>query len=225
MQVFEAACVLGAVVLIAVHAVRLAAVPEVYHWSVLVLILLGLPAADFLSGVIHWLGDTWGSESAPWFGPRFLKPFRYHHVNPRALTESHFFTTNGDTALVSDLFLLAAFLLPLDSAAGRSLVVFTVAFCAWGLPTSQYHKWAHLPTPPRWVAWLQRRRLILSPEHHAAHHVPPYAQNYCITTGWCNPVLTAIRFFPALEWCISRLTGATPRCDARPPAAQAPVRR
>ncbi|MGH7856030.1 MAG: fatty acid desaturase CarF family protein, partial [Candidatus Binatia bacterium] len=71
--------------------------------------------------------------------------------------------------------------------------------------------WAHHPMPSRPVRFLQRLRLILSPGHHAAHHAAAFDRDYCITTGWLDPVLDAIGFFPALEGAVSRLTGAVPR--------------
>ena len=68
--------------------------------------------------------------------------------------------------------------------------------------TSQIHKWAHMEEPPRIVAMLQRARLLLSRDHHAVHHAPPYHRNYCITVGWMNPLLERIKFFRACEAAI-----------------------
>jgi ubiquitin-conjugating enzyme E2 variant len=65
--------------------------------------------------------------------------------------------------------------------------------------------------PPRLARVLQRCRLILTRPHHWRHHKAPFRANYCITTGWCNPLLTRVRFFPALEWLVSKLTGLKPR--------------
>jgi ubiquitin-conjugating enzyme E2 variant len=77
--------------------------------------------------------------------------------------------------------------------------------------TSQFHQWAHMSKPPGVVAWLQRRGLLLGHSHHARHHKSPFVANYCITTGWCDPLLTRIHFWPALEWVVSKLTGLHPR--------------
>lgn len=60
MRVFETACLVTAVGLVAVHAVRFAQAPGLPAWVVLLAVALGLPAADFLSGFVHWAGDTWG---------------------------------------------------------------------------------------------------------------------------------------------------------------------
>ena len=212
----EVISVLAAAGLVLVHLVRFALTPELHWWLTLVAIAAGMLAADFVSGVIHWAGDTWGGEGTPWIGPRFIRPFRFHHAQPLDMLGSHFFTTNGDTALASLPFLLAPFAVPLGTQAGQAASVFLWTVGAWGMWTHQFHKWAHMKSPPRGVRWLQRLGLILGPAHHRRHHRSPFAINYCITTGWCNPVLTQIRFFPALEHVVSWLTGWRPRGEPKP---------
>ena len=210
LQPIEVVSVLAALGLVIAHLVRFAFVPEIWAWTFPVLVLAGLVAADFVSGVTHWAGDTWGTERSRWFGARFIRPFRFHHAQPLNMLRSHFFTTNGDTALASLPFLVLPFAFPLDSDWGRTTAVFVWAVGAWGMWTSQFHQWSHSKHPPRVVGWLQRRGLILSPQHHARHHKVPFVANYCITTGWCDPLLTGVRFFPAMEWCVTKVTGMKP---------------
>lgn len=218
MRVFETASLVTAVGLVVVHAVRFGHAPELSAWAVLLAVALGLPAADFLSGFVHWAGDTWGQVTTRWIGPRLLVPFRYHHLHPREMLRSPFVTTNGDAAMVACFILGAALLIPVDSFGFAA--VFVAATGAWGLPTSQFHKWAHAPRPPKVARWLQRAGLILSPENHRRHHRTPFASHYCITTGWCNPILERVRFWKALEWVVSWLTGLKPRNDVDVKAVQ-----
>ena len=108
--------VLAALGLVVAHLVRFARVPELWGWSDAGRGRASAwSAADFVSGVVHWAGDTWGSERTPWLGPRFIRPFRFHHAHPLDMLKSHFFTTNGDTALASLPFLFAPFAIPLDT--------------------------------------------------------------------------------------------------------------
>jgi plasmanylethanolamine desaturase len=209
----EVVSVFAVIALVVVHLVRFVQVQDLWKWPTVIAVLLGLFAADFVSGLLHWIGDTWGSEHSTGIGARFIRPFRFHHAHPLDMLKSHFFTTNGDTALGTLPFLLLPFVLPLGHPIGLLAAVFFWTLGALGMWTSQFHQWAHMKSPPRIVAWLQRRGLILSAAHHRRHHKAPFAKHYCITTGWCNPVLERIRFFPALEWAIARLTGARPRGD------------
>lgn len=211
MRVFETVCLVTAVGLVVVHAMRFVQAPDLPAWAVLLAVTLGLPAADFLSGFVHWAGDTWGRVTTRWIGPRLLVPFRYHHLHPRDMLRSPFVTTNGDAAMVACFILGAAFLMPLDSFGW--VAVFVVATGAWGLPTSQIHKWAHDPRPPYVIRWLQGAGLILQPQNHQRHHRSPFASHYCITTGWCNPILERVRFWKALERVVSWVSGLQPRMD------------
>ncbi|HYH94354.1 fatty acid desaturase CarF family protein, partial [Hyalangium sp.] len=39
--------------------------PHVGPWLVLSTVLVGYLAADFVSGFVHWMADTWGSSTMP----------------------------------------------------------------------------------------------------------------------------------------------------------------
>jgi ubiquitin-conjugating enzyme E2 variant len=183
-------------------------------WLVLLAVCTAFIGADFISGLVHWAGDTWCSPTTPVIGPALVRPFREHHVDQEAITRHDFVETNGNNCLVSLPGVAASLLVPLDRGwPGIFLAVFLVALVFWVLMTNQFHKWAHLRSPPPVIAWLQRLHLILPPAHHAVHHAAPFNKYYCITAGWLNWPLTAIRFFPALERIISGLTGAIPRQD------------
>ena len=58
-------------------------------------------------------------------------------------------------------------------------------------------------------AWLQRRGIILSAEHHDIHHESPYDTYYCITAGFWNPLLDRTRFFERTERLIRRVVPGT----------------
>ena len=208
----EVACLVAAALLLLVHGVRLITRLELTWWLPAVIAAAGA-AADLVSGLVHWTADTWGRESLPVVGRRFLRPFRVHHINPHDFLRRDFIDCNGDVAMLVLPMLTAALLIPLDSTWNEVAAVFLVSLAAWTLPTNQVHQWAHMPDPPRLVAWLQRRGVILSREAHREHHASPYVVNYCIATGWCNTWLTRRRVFARLERTIFRVTGMLPRAD------------
>jgi plasmanylethanolamine desaturase len=218
-QGVELASLIAAGGLLALLISRLALVVGAAWWLPLAILAAGA-VADLMSGIVHWAADTWGRESWPVVGPRVLRPFRVHHVNPDDMLGRGFLDLNGDVALLALPLLGAAWLTPLESVGQQVTAAFFTAWGAWALPTNQVHQWAHHPRPPRLVRWLQRARLILPPAVHRVHHAAPYATSYCITTGWCNPWTSRIGLFTALERLVTALTGLEPRQDeCRPDAA------
>ena len=192
---------------------RLATTVPLARWWVPFVLVAGVAGADFASGLIHWCADTWGRDDLPFIGPRLLVPFRVHHINPDDFLRRRFVDTNGEVACLAIPVLLALLAVPLEDVLGQMLTVFGFAFCAIGSMTNQIHQWAHMPRPPKVVRWLQACRLILGSEQHVAHHLRPYNERYCISTGWCDRPLEAFRFFRRLERTVSGLTGLTPRSD------------
>jgi ubiquitin-conjugating enzyme E2 variant len=183
-------------------------------WRVVVInAALGFVAADFVSGLVHWAFDTWGTSRTPVLGKTFIVPFRVHHSDPADITRHGFVATNGHNCLAAVPALFGAMFLPMSQDWGAGLLTFLMALSLGTFGTNQFHKWAHQEKVGPVVGFLQRYHLVLNPRHHDIHHTYPFLHHYCITTGWLNPLLRATRFFRALEWVISRLTGAVPRKD------------
>jgi plasmanylethanolamine desaturase len=162
---------------------------------------LGYLAADFVTGLVHWAGDRLGSPHTPVFGPSVIAPFREHHADPLDLTRRSFMELCGSSfILVAPAFGTAWFVASaIDGVASLILQSFMLSLGVWTGITNQLHCWAHALARPPAIAWLQRSRLILAPERHALHHAPPFEGHYCVTTGWCNPLLARLRFFERLE--------------------------
>jgi len=212
-RLLEIASIVGAIALVAVNVWRLSSAGGVLRWYFPALIFAAWVAADFASGIVHWSADTWGSETIPVLGARFLTPFRVHHTNPDDFLLRDFIDTNGDVALLALPALAIALRIPLASETGRATATLLVAFVTFALPTNQVHQWAHMKHPPAPVRFLQSSGLILSHQEHDLHHGAPFAMNYCITNGSCNRALSKIDFFRRAERVITSITGAVPRAD------------
>jgi len=215
MRAFEICCLAVAGILLVANIVRLVRSAVVLVWWMPFVAAAAAICADLVSGLVHWTADTWGSESLPLIGRRFLRPFRVHHLNPHDFLRRDPIDCNGDVAMLNVPILAVALMIPLSAEGGRVASVAMLAFAAAALPTNQVHQWAHMPSPPAFVRWLQRRGIILSREQHGRHHAEPYVINYCIATGWCNRFLTSIHFFPVLERAITFVTGCEPRTDEK----------
>jgi TMEM189-like protein len=184
-----------------------------YPWLTASAFMFGVVLADFASGFIHWLADTWGSPDIPVIGQALIRPFREHHVDQKEITRHDFVETNGNNCFISIPFTVGGALIPQTGAPSLFLATALFSLCLWVFCTNQFHKWAHLDQPPRWIDWLQRMSLILPRDHHAVHHTAPFRKYYCITVGWLNEPLHRARFFQALERIITVTTGLVPRED------------
>lgn len=213
---FVSAVAIGAAgLLYALLVARLVTRADPWAWWAPLALGLGVAAADFASGVVHWAADTWGRDDLAVIGPRLLLPFRVHHVNPDDFVRRPFIDTNGEVAAIAVAGLAGFLLAPLETTADAVFGTFALAFCGAGVMTNQIHQWAHRSSPPLVIRMLQDCGLILHRAGHAQHHARPYDVGYCITTGWCNRLLDATGFFRALERVITRLTGVQPRHDDR----------
>jgi plasmanylethanolamine desaturase len=186
-------------------------------WAVLALTgVIAYVASDVLSGIVHWAGDTIGHERVWFLGPHFIRPFREHHSDQKAITRHDFVETNGNTCIIIAGPLAVAFLLMSGHQDFRFYGATFVAFMAmFVVATNQFHKWAHADHPPAIAYPLQRLGLILAPVHHEIHHAAPHDKHYCITVGWMNPILNGVRLFRASEWLIARVRPTWLHIDER----------
>ena len=64
-----------------------------------------------------------------------------------------------------------------------ALDAFYLSAGCFGVLTQVAHYWAHHPNY-RLVRIAQQLGMIVSPEHHAAHHHGEFDKNFCIFSGW-----------------------------------------
>ena len=170
--------------------------------AVVALIVIGYFVTDFISGFVHWAGDSLGSETMPLLGAGFVKPFRFHHVDQKDITRHDFIETNGNNCILSVLLMLhVAVLMPRTPSFFFYYGALMFSIALFTLGTNQFHKWAHSDPADLGpiVRGLQRTGLILSPEHHKTHHTAPFETYYCITHGMLNPLLARTQFFRRAE--------------------------
>lgn len=170
-------------------------------WLVLPAFLLGYLLADMLSGTAHWICDTFFEEDTPVIGRLVIRPFREHHVYPQRITRYRFIEQDTMSFLLMLPPLAVAFWLGAPQQGSGAALLWCC--CLLGLATGSFgtnlfHKWAHERKPPVVARWLQCSGLILMPERHRRHH-RDHSRGFCVTTGWMNPLLDALRFFPRVE--------------------------
>lgn len=165
--------------------------------------------ADFVSGLVHWAEDSYGSETTPILGRWIVAPNVLHHRDASAFVGNNWLESSWDLACVGVLVLAGAWL-----AGVLSWHVWL--FVLLGANANQIHKWNHMnrtcvPAP---VRWLRACGLLQSPRHHAGHHRGEKNTRYCVITGAVNPALDALGFWRLLERLLEPLLG-TPRSSRR----------
>lgn len=166
----------------AAHAVMLSclAIPLAYF------------CADFLTGVIHWVCDSFGDANTPMWGPMLVGPFRRHHRDPLEITRISLAENLGASCIAGLLVLWLFF--PSQAAQPGTGYLLLLHFWLWlvvfAVVSNLFHRWSHMPAArkPRWMQILQRRHLILNTHAHLVHHRKPHRVNYCILSGWANPL-------------------------------------
>lgn len=151
-------------------------------------------AADFVSGLVHWIEDTFWTEATPLLGAWIVAPNVLHHRNGRAFLAKSWLESSWDL-VVASLVILAV-------AGGFGLLTWHVwIFAFLSANANQVHKWSHRTDRelPSVVRALRRLHLLPSFEHHARHHRGAKDSHYCVLTECLNPLLDATRFWRGLE--------------------------
>jgi ubiquitin-conjugating enzyme E2 variant len=164
--------------------------------------------ADFVSGIIHWAEDAYGTEETPVFGRLLIRPNIVHHHYPRFFTRFTWFQSSWDLLILGVGVLAGAW--------AFSVLTWQVwLFIAVSVNANEVHKWSHRTRAENGplISKLQDWHLLQTPRHHALHHTDPKNTYYCPITNWVNPLLEKIRFWDGLEHVIQRLTGLRHRTD------------
>jgi hypothetical protein len=164
--------------------------------------------ADFISGLFHWLEDSYGREDWPLVGPFVTQANVLHHFDPRHMTRHSWLASARVPLVLCSLVLVIAYGL---SALSWQLVL--LAFLT--INSNEVHKWAHRTRLENGnlVHRLQSTGLIQSRAHHARHHQGNKDSHYCVLTNLLNPVLDGLRFWRSLELLLRAGFGIKRRVD------------
>lgn len=175
-------------------------------WSV-AQVGMGWIVADFLSGVIHWCEDRYGSPRWPVFGGAIRDTIR-HHRRPRGFLAKSPLARSRRVIIIAVIGFIAFFL-------SGTLNAFTITLCVAAAVSNEIHVAAHSSPKENshWVTALQHWGIIQSHAHHALHHRNLKNMNYCTITNWVNPVLERMRFWRRAESLVRIWTGQRPRAD------------
>lgn len=157
--------------------------------------------ADFITGFVHWLEDSFWHPKTPILGKWIVIPNLAHHQNGQAFLQKSWWESSWDLVLVSFVLVITTF----------SFGVLSWEIALFALITAnanQIHKWAHMSdrntNKPRIIKFLQKCYVLQTPMHHGQHHRKPNDSHYCTVTHFLNPILDNIKFWRVLEFCFKK---------------------
>jgi hypothetical protein len=166
--------------------------------------------ADVLSGLAHWLEDSYFTPATPLLGPTIGRNVLHHH-EPDDFTRNPWHVTIRSSLVCS--VVVAVLLFPFGLLGPVWCGALALAAFA-----NQVHKWSHIrrDSVPGFIRWLHATRVLQSPAHHARHHGGDKNSRYCVITNIVNPVVDAMGMWRGLEAVVAATTGARPRTELSP---------
>jgi ubiquitin-conjugating enzyme E2 variant len=165
-------------------------------------------AADFATGLFHWLEDAYVGVETPLVGKIIAKPNILHHHYPSAIGRHSWWKTSRELILASlGIIGIAA----LFGHLNWEIVLFSLLVGN----SNEFHKWAHRTRGDNGpvIAFLHRLALLQGARHHSRHHTDPKDSHYCTITVVLNPLLDRARFWARLEGLLARALGWQRRVD------------
>lgn len=164
-------------------------------------ILFCIIIADFLTGLFHWVEDTYGVPSwGPFLNKQVVLPNIEHHRNPSAIGRMSSFVSRNYVSLT--LFLVAFFVASYFGAGPYFFLTGLLASLG-----NEVHTWNHRKAldNPMIVRFIQDTGLVQTRQQHNLHHKPPYSSYYCTLTNFTNAVLERVRFWRGLEFLLDKI--------------------
>lgn len=167
--------------------------------SILIQMFICVMMADFITGLIHWIEDTYGLPSWPLIGKAVIEPNIIHHEQPGKLGSDSTFIGRNYQTVVPAVILVVVVTLFFGFIWQFALVCLLASF------GNEVHTWNHRSKNPFWIKMLQDTAIIQTPAQHAKHHRKPYNVYFCTLTNVMNPILCYFRFWANAELVLSKL--------------------
>jgi ubiquitin-conjugating enzyme E2 variant len=171
----------------------------------------GFFVADFMSGVIHWVEDTYFNDyftTIP-IVKDITRDNEFHHYFPRGMLAYRY--VDHLTVLVpfvSSAYLIWYYFFPTSF---YTYPVFYASCYFFSISANITHRLSHMKecelSYP--INFLQQIGLLSSHDHHAFHHKLSNVR-YCGISSYTNYLLDYIQFWRILEFIVFNITGIPP---------------
>lgn len=157
--------------------------------------------ADFLTGLFHWIEDTYSTKNWPFnIGVHNIE----HHKQPGLMGRMGTFITRN--SIPCALALIGA---PVLWFLGIPImyVLMIAGLAALG---NEVHAWNHRANNNLIITYLQEAGLVQTKQQHSKHHKYPYNVCYCTLTNLVNPIVDYFKVWAKMEAVLLKI-GVKPK--------------
>ena len=164
-----------------------------YIFDIILVILL----ADFFAGTVHWWEDAYGNPNWKYLGKSVIIPNIEHQQFPRRFLKNTFVDRVKISVFIA--FILSGILYMFNML--NYTLFFALFLASFG---NEFHAMTHKTDKEngKIIVFFKRIGLVQSSKMHGQHHKSPYNINYCVMTNYLNPVLSIMRFWIFIEFCL-----------------------
>jgi len=178
--------------------------------NIILQIIIGYILADIVSGILHWVEDTYLDYCVdiPMLSD-ISKDNELHHYFPRAIFAYSYLENIQVTTVITFIMFLVIFIL------NRALLFkYPFAFATFFLIaifSNVFHRISHFRDCENQylIKMLQNAGILCSHKHHQLHHESSNSR-YCAISEYTNYILDNIYFWRFLEWLVLVTTGIKP---------------
>jgi hypothetical protein len=176
--------------------------------NTIVQIILGLLLADLMAGAFHWFEDSYFDYclDLPFLGD-IAKHNEMHHYFPRSIVHYSLWA-NMSTSVPFLAVVYIVLYFAVNERGWTQYGPFIWSALVFTLLSNVFHRCCHM-RPCENVAvvrGLQHCGLMVSNEHHKAHHVKTNSR-YCVITEYSNHLWDGVGLWRGLEFVVEKTTG------------------
>lgn len=178
--------------------------------NIAVEIIIGFILADIVTGILHWLEDTYLSYciNIPILS-NISKDNELHHYFPRSIL-AYSYIEHITYSLPFSIIAFTLILLLNKKFVFKHIYIF-ISFFVFSISSNILHRFSHMRDCEKSnvLKSIQKTGILCSHDHHSKHH-ENNLEKYCVISEYNNYILDNINFWRTLEYLIYMITGLKP---------------
>ena len=178
--------------------------------NIILQIILAFLLADFITGIFHWIEDTYLDYciDIPFISD-IAKDNDMHHYFPRSIVAYSYWENTRVNLILGVIMLVVIYAVNKNFFVNN--ICFVLIFTFFAVISNVCHRFSHMRDceNSQTVIFLQKIGILSSHTYHSVHHETSLTR-YCPISVYNNYILDSIYFWRILECIVFLLTGITP---------------